>query len=96
VDWAISEKSYTQRKACHLVGLEPNTYRYQSRRSDNTGLHKCLRELAREQRQFGYRRLHLLLERKVSVTWWTALAWRAYDVPRWCCRKTTQRGSHPP
>jgi putative transposase len=64
VDWAISEKSYTQRKACDLVGLEPKTYRYQSRRPDDTALRKRLRELASERNRFGYRRLHLLLERE--------------------------------
>ena len=32
VSWAIQEKGYTQRRACRLVGLEPKTYRYASKR----------------------------------------------------------------
>ena len=28
VTWAIKEKSYSQRRACALVGLHPRTYRY--------------------------------------------------------------------
>ena len=27
MDWAITEKHYTQRKACGLIGLEPKVYR---------------------------------------------------------------------
>ncbi len=26
--WAIEEKSYSQRRACSLIGLDPKTYRY--------------------------------------------------------------------
>ena len=35
VSWAIEEKSYSQRRACGLVGLEPKTYRYASTRPDD-------------------------------------------------------------
>jgi putative transposase len=70
VDWAISEKSYTRRKACDLVGLEPKTYRYRSVRPDDGALRQRLRELASQRRRFGYRRLHLLLEREgISMNW---------------------------
>ena len=70
MDWAISEKSYTQRKACDLVGLAPKVYRYQSVMPDDTGLRQRLRELASQRRRFGYRRLHLLLEREgVRINW---------------------------
>jgi putative transposase len=33
-------------------------------RPDDAGLRKRLRELAAQRRQFGYRRLHLLLKRQ--------------------------------
>lgn len=62
--WAINEKSYSQRRACALVGLAPKTYRYSSRKADDTGLRTRLKELANERRRFGYRRLHLLLKRE--------------------------------
>ena len=32
--WAIREKSYSQRRACRLVGLHPKTYRYGIRKND--------------------------------------------------------------
>jgi putative transposase len=64
VTWAIEEKSYSQRRACALVGLHPRTYRYTSTRPDDTALRAKLRELASQRRRFGYRRLGLMLERQ--------------------------------
>jgi putative transposase len=63
VTWAIEQKSYSQRRACELVGLAPKTYRYRSRRPDDGELRQKLRELAAERRRFGYRRLLILLRR---------------------------------
>jgi putative transposase len=64
VTWAIKEKSYSQRRACGLVGLHPKTYRYASRRPDDLALRAKLRELASQRRRFGYRRLGRMLERQ--------------------------------
>jgi putative transposase len=64
VNWAIEEKSYSQRRACRLIGLNPKTYRYASRRSDDAELRTRLKVLASERRRFGYRRLHILLKRE--------------------------------
>jgi putative transposase len=64
VNWAIEEKSYSQRRACGLIGLDPKTYRYASRRSDDVELRARLKALASERRRFGYRRLHILLKRE--------------------------------
>ena len=59
MDWAMTEKSYSQRRACALVGIAPKTYRYASRRSDDAELRTEMTELANQRRRFGYRRLHL-------------------------------------
>lgn len=64
VTWAISEKGYSQRRACGLVGLEPKVYRYASKRPGDGEISARLRELAGERRRFGYRRLHILLARE--------------------------------
>ena len=64
VDWAITDKGYSQRRACSLVGLDRKTYRYASRRPADEAIRKRLRELASERRRFGYRRLHILLRRE--------------------------------
>jgi len=63
VTWAIEEKSYSQRRACGLIGLDPKTYRYASRRSDDGEIRERLKALAGQRRRFGYRRLHILLRR---------------------------------
>lgn len=64
MNWAMKIKSYSQRKACELVGIAPRVYCYQSTRSDDTELRKRLVELSAERRRFGYRRLHILLKRE--------------------------------
>ena len=62
--WAIKQKDYSQRRACGLVGLEPKTYRYASKRLGDGEVRARLRALAAERRRFGYRRLHILLARE--------------------------------
>jgi putative transposase len=66
VNWAITTKGYSQRKACVLVGLERKTCRYVSGRPDDAAVRTLLLELASEPRRFGYRRLHILLKGKAS------------------------------
>ena len=60
----MTEKSYSQRRACRLVGIDPRVHRYRSSRPDDVGLRARLRELAGERRRFGYRWLHLLVKRE--------------------------------
>ena len=62
--WAIAEKSYSQRRACALVGIAAKTYRYVSKRGDDAALRERLRALAYQRRRFGCRRLHVLLGRE--------------------------------
>ncbi len=62
--WAITEKDYSQRRACRLVGVAPKVYRYRTRRADDGALRARLKALAAERRRFGYRRLHLMLKRE--------------------------------
>ena len=64
MSWAIKEKTYSQRRACGLVGLEPKTYRYASKWPDDSHVRRRLKELALERRRFGYRRLHIMLGRE--------------------------------
>ncbi|CUW48828.1 IS2 transposase TnpB [Novacetimonas hansenii] len=62
--WAITERAYSQRRACRLIGMDPKTWRYASRRPDDADARVRLRALAAERRQFGYRRLQILLDRE--------------------------------
>jgi putative transposase len=86
VDWAIRDRSYSQRRACRLVGIDPRVYRYRPSRADDAELRQRLRELAAVRRRFGYRRLHLLLKREgVSVNW--KKLYRLYREERLTVRK---------
>lgn len=52
-----------KRRACRVVGLAPATYYYRARRSDPVELREKLKVLAAQRPRWGYRRLHVLLER---------------------------------
>src|SRR5262249_29181735 len=64
VTWAIDQKGYSQRRACGLIGIAPKTYRYVTARADDSEFRERLRCLAAKRRRFGYRRLHILLQRE--------------------------------
>lgn len=53
----------SERRACGLIGIAVSTYRYQGRKNDGE-LRRKLIELAREKPRYGYRRLHVLMERE--------------------------------
>jgi putative transposase len=86
VTWAIREKSYSQRRACGLVGLHPKTYRHASKRTGDEGLRAKLRELASQRRRFGYRRLGLMLERQ-GIKLSAKKLYRLYKEERLTVRK---------
>jgi putative transposase len=51
----------SERRACHVIKADRKMVRYRFRRPADADLRLRLRELAGEQRRFGYRRLHVLL-----------------------------------
>ena len=70
MDWAMKEKSYSQRRACALAGIDPRVNRRRSKRPADTEFRTRMKELASERRRFGYRRLHILLKREGwEVNW---------------------------
>tara|TARA_B100001939_G_C16876116_1_gene588742 strand:+ start:325 stop:1221 length:897 start_codon:yes stop_codon:yes gene_type:complete len=54
----------SERRACKVIGADRRMVRYQSRRPDDRDIRERLKVLSRERRRFGYRRLHILLERE--------------------------------
>mgnify|MGYP001393103615 CR=1 FL=1 len=36
--WAITERDYSQRRACRLIGMDPKTWRYASHRPDDAAV----------------------------------------------------------
>lgn len=57
-----AEFARSERHLCELLMIPRSSYRYQKRRNDEE-LRQRLGELAHEKPRFGYRRLHVLLER---------------------------------
>ena len=53
-----------KRRACRVVGLAPATYYYRARRSERPDLREKLRAFAAQRPRWGYRRLHVLLQRE--------------------------------
>ncbi len=54
----------SQRRACSALDVDRSTVRYQSRRDDDTELRNAMKAIAKERRRFGYRRLHVMVERQ--------------------------------
>ena len=54
----------SQRRACSVLDVDRSSMRYRSVRADDGDLRKAMKEVADERRRFGYRRVHLMLERQ--------------------------------
>ena len=54
----------SQRRVCQAIGADRSSVRYRCRRPDDVAIRVRLRELAVLRRRFGYRRLHILLQRE--------------------------------
>ena len=64
VSHARDAHGLSERRACSILGVDRSLVRYRHRRADDGELRARLRELAQARRRFGYRRLHVLLERE--------------------------------
>ena len=54
----------SQRRACTALGTDRSSVRYRSVRPDDTDLRQAMKAVAAERRRFGYRRVHVMLERQ--------------------------------
>jgi putative transposase len=57
----------SERRACKAIGCCRMTVRYQTTRADDAAVRQRMKAIAQERRRFGYRRLHVLLEREGYV-----------------------------
>lgn len=64
VTLAMETVDVSERRACRFTGFARSTQRYQSQRPPRTELRERLRTLATDRPRWGYRRLHVLLERE--------------------------------
>ena len=57
----------SQRRACQALNIDRSTVRYTSIRPDDGPLREAMKAVAAERRRFGYRRIHIMLERQGIV-----------------------------
>ena len=56
-----------QRRACQALRVDRSTVRYTSIRPDDAPLREAMKAVAAERRRFGYRRIHVMLDRQGIV-----------------------------
>ncbi len=54
----------SERRACRVIQIHRNVYRYVSHKRDDTPLRSRIRELAEARPRYGYLRIHILLRRE--------------------------------
>lgn len=54
----------SERRACKVLQVDRSTVRYQSKRVDDGDLREAIKRVSRERRRFGYRRIHIMIERE--------------------------------
>ncbi|XHC10764.1 IS3 family transposase [Labrenzia sp. ac12] len=59
-----SRHGVSQRRACAVLAIDRSSVRYRSLRPDDAALREAMKKVDRERRRFGYRRIHLMLERQ--------------------------------
>lgn len=64
MDYVCGHYPISERRACRLIRLTRSTKRYVGHRDPRLDLRERMRELARARVRFGYRRLHVLLQRE--------------------------------
>ena len=64
---ACTVHAVSQRRACLALTIDRSTVRYTSTRPDDALLRKAMKAVAGERRRFGYRRIHIMLDRQGIV-----------------------------
>ncbi len=61
---ACVEHCISQRRACSVLGVDRSSIRYRSRRPADNHIREAMKQVASMRRRFGYRRIHVMLERQ--------------------------------
>ena len=64
---ACTVHAVSQRRACLALKIDRSTVRYTSIRPDDALLREAMKAVAGERRRFGYRRIHIMLDRQGIV-----------------------------
>ena len=63
----LIEHGLSQRRSCALAGISRSAWRYQPQARDEAAVIERLREIARANKRYGYRRAAVLLRREQKV-----------------------------
>lgn len=63
----VAAHGVSQRRACKALAVDRASVRYRSVRSDDADARTAMKAVPGERRRFGYRRIHLMLERQGIV-----------------------------
>lgn len=64
---ACDQHGVSQRRACKVLAFDRSSVRYKSIRPDDSDLREAMKTVAVERRRFGYRRIHIMLQRQGIV-----------------------------
>ena len=62
-----AQHGVSQRRACEMLSFDRSTMRYRSVRPDDAAIREAMKKVASERRRFGYRRIHVMLDRQGIV-----------------------------
>ena len=60
----VETHGVSQRRACQVLSIDRSSARYRSVRPDDAEARAAMKAVAAERRRFGYRRIHIMLERQ--------------------------------
>ncbi len=63
-----SEWDVSIRRACRVLSVDTSTYHYKSRRRGQADLEQRIKEIAETRMRYGYRRVHVVLQREGWMT----------------------------
>ena len=63
----VATHGVSQRRACQVLAVDRSSVRYRSVRPDDAEARTAMNAVATERRRFGYRRIHVMLERQGIV-----------------------------
>ena len=84
----VKEHSFSERRACALVGTYRSLLRYSSKKPEERAIVNQIKEIAYEKKRFGYRRIHIMLKRlgmKINHK-------KVYRIYKNCGLKVLKRG----
>ena len=63
----VAVHGISQRRACEVLAVDRSSIRYRSIRPDDAAERAAMKAVAAERRRFGYRRIHIMLDRQGIV-----------------------------